>query len=44
MRGHVPHAFDPEGEEKLWAESSKLVGVPECTIESLNLTNDSHGE
>jgi len=29
MRGHVPHAFDPEGEEKLWAESSKLAGVPE---------------
>jgi NAD(P)-dependent dehydrogenase (short-subunit alcohol dehydrogenase family) len=29
MRGHVPHAFDPESEEKLWVESSKLVGVPE---------------
>jgi NAD(P)-dependent dehydrogenase (short-subunit alcohol dehydrogenase family) len=29
MRGYVPHAFNPEGEERLWAESSKLVGVPE---------------
>jgi len=29
MRGYVPHAFDPESEERLWVESSKLVGVPE---------------
>lgn len=28
-RGHAPHAFDEEAEDRLWVESSKIVNVPE---------------